>query len=244
MDNTLMIALSNQRVLRDRMDMIANNIANVSTTAFKAEALIPEMVSERPAVATDNPSDIRFVDGWALQRDMRAGPMQRTGNKFDFAIEGEGFFAVQTDDEVLYTRDGRFSPTAEGLLVDREGRPVLDIGGQPIQIDPDSGPATVTLDGSIQQGEDVVGQIGVTTFATPAALERVGDNNWRQTVEEPQAAEAPAVRQGFVEGSNVAAVLELTRMLDTSRAYERASRIVSDADDLRSRALDRLGRSQ
>ena len=239
-----MIALSAQRVLRTRMDLIANNIANVTTTGFKAEALIPEKVSDRPAVATDKPSDIRFVDGWALQRDMRAGPMQRTGNAFDLAIDGEGFFAVRNGAETLYTRDGRFSPTAEGLLVDREGRPVLDDAGQEIIVDPAAAPPTITEDGTLSQAGAVIGRIGVSSFATPGALERVGDNLWRQTVDAPQAAEAARVRQGFLEGSNVAAVLELTRMLDTSRAYERATRIVRDADQLRSRALDRLGRAQ
>jgi len=91
-----MVGLSAQQVLRQRMDATANNLANMTTNGFKAEHVITRELSEKPAAAADTPTDISFADAWTLQRDFSAGPLQRTGNTLDFAIEGEGFFVVQT----------------------------------------------------------------------------------------------------------------------------------------------------
>lgn len=238
-----MIALTSQRLLRDRMDVVANNMANVSTAGFKAEVPLAREVARKPAEALDRPQDVRFVEGWALQRDMRTGPLQQTGNALDLAIEGEGFFAVQTQAGPAYTRDGRFSLTAEGLVVDREGRPVLDDAGAEIALNPALPPPTVTNQGLMRQNGVEVARLGVSTFKTPGALEKIGDNLWRSTDEPAEPATQMTVRQGFVEGSNVNAVMEMTRMLEIARAYESATRVVRNTDELRSRAIDRLGRA-
>lgn len=238
-----MIALTSQRLLRDRMDVVANNMANVSTAGFKAEVPLAREVARKPAEALDRPQDVRFVEGWALQRDMRAGPVQQTGNALDLAIEGEGFFAVQTRAGPAYTRDGRFSLTAEGLVVDREGRPLLDDTGAEIALNPALGPPAISAQGLIRQNGAEVARVGVSTFPTPGALEKIGDNLWQPTDETAVQAETATVRQGAVEGSNVNAVLEMTRMLEIARAYESATRIVRNTDELRSRAIDRLGRA-
>jgi flagellar basal-body rod protein FlgF len=242
MDNTLMIALTNQRLLRDRMDIVANNMANVSTTGFKVEAPLSRELAEKPALATDQPHDIRFVEAFALQRDMRQGPMARTGNALDLAIEGEGFFSVRQGQGTAYTRDGRFTPNDAGVLVDREGRAVLDDAGGEITLNPQGGPVEISPGGLIRQGGAEVARLAIVSFPTPGALEKLGDNLWGVSDEQPQPMDTPTVRQGMLEGSNVNAVLELTRMMEISRAYENATRVVRNTDELRSRAIDRLGR--
>ena len=101
-----MVGLSAQRVLQQRMDVTANNLANVTTAGFKAERLVMRELSEQPAAASDIPTEIAFVDAWMLQRDFSTGPLEQTGNPLDVAIEGEGFFVVQTETGEAYTRDG------------------------------------------------------------------------------------------------------------------------------------------
>ncbi len=235
-----MVGLSSQQLQRRRMDITANNLANMTTTGFKAESLITRELTERPARDIDRPNDVRFVEGWALQRDMRTGPLERTGNPLDVAIEGGGFFAIRLGDETAYSRDGQFSLNAEGVLVNRDGLAVLDDGGNEIGVPPNGEPVTIATDGTIRQGAVEVGRIGVSEFATPAALEKVGSNLWMATDETPIAAEASMLRQGFLEGSNVQPILELTRMIEISRAYESASRMVKNADDLRQRAVEKI----
>src|SRR5215470_15797203 len=114
MDNSFMVGLSAQQVLQQRMDTTANNLANMTTAGFKAEHLVMRQLSERPAAADESPTDINFVDAWQLQRDFSAGPLEQTGNPLDMAVDGKGFFAVQTADGEAYTRDGRFSMDNQG----------------------------------------------------------------------------------------------------------------------------------
>lgn len=236
-----MVGLSAQQVLRQRIDATANNLANLTTTGFKAERLIMRELSEAPARASGAPKDIAFVDAWALQRDFRAGPIQHTGNALDVAIESEGFFVVQTAQGEAYTRDGRFTLNSQGQMVTRSGDPVMGDGG-PITLDAEAGEVTITADGSIFQGEVAVGKLNVVAFNTPEALEKVGGNLWRATVDAPRPPENLRLVPGAIEGSNVNAVEELTQMIQISRAYESISRMISQSDQLRSTSIEKLAR--
>lgn len=236
-----MVGLSAQQVLQKRMDTTANNLANMTTAGFKVEHLVTREISEKPATAADNPTDIAFADAWMLQRDFSPGSLERTGNPLDFAIEGEGFFAIQTPGGEAFTRDGRFQLDEQGRVVTRNGDPVLGDGG-PITIDPLGGPISVSREGSITQDGTVVGTLRVSNFATPAALEKIGSNLWRATDEQPQAATNSRVVSGFVEGSNVNAVLELTEMIEISRAYTSVAKMISQSDDLRGSSIEKLAR--
>ena len=237
-----MLALQTQRVLQRRMDVTANNLANVSTSGFKADALVLEEVEDTSASADAAPQDIVFVRDIGLMRDMSQGPIAMTGNPFDVAIEGEGFFVVEGPSGPLYTRDGAFSLTGEGRLVTSDGRAVLNSGGAPIVFDPQGESPVIGRDGAIRVAGVEAGRIGVARFAAPGALLKVGDNLWSA---QDQAA-APfegIVVQGAIEGSNVRPVIELTRLIEISRAYQSAAKIVSGADELRQRAIERLGRA-
>ena len=241
MDNSFMVGLSAQQVLQKRMDTTANNLANMTTAGFKVEHVVSRDLVEKPAAAKDIPNDIAFSDAWMLQRDFSNGPLERTGNALDFAIEGSGFFAVRTAAGEAYTRDGRFSLNSNGELITRNGDIVLGEGG-PITLNTEGGPISVSREGSISQDGVVMGAMRVVDFPTPGALERMGSNLWKATDEQPQAAENARVMNGFVEGSNVNAVLELTEMIEISRAYTSIAKMIVQSDELRGTSIEKLAR--
>ncbi|HVY90011.1 MAG TPA: flagellar basal-body rod protein FlgF [Hyphomonadaceae bacterium] len=241
MDNSFLVGLSAQQVLQQRMDTTANNLANMTTAGFKTEHLVMRKLSERPAAASDSPTDITFVDAWRLQRDFSAGPLEQTGSPLDMAIDGKGFFAVQTADGEAYTRDGRFSMDNQGRIVTRNGDPVMGEGG-PIQVNPSGGPISVSHEGSISQDGTVVGKVRVVEFKTPGGLEKTGENYWRATDETPGAPENSKVASGFLENSNVNPVSELTQMIEISRTYESVSKMIAQSDELRGDAIQKLAK--
>jgi flagellar basal-body rod protein FlgF len=243
MDNLQLIAMQTQRVMQRRLETAANNLANVSTHGFKADALLTEMDSRRPARSTALPTDVRFVRDVGLTRNMLQGPITTTGEPLDVAIEGAGFFAVQgPGGETLYTRDGAFRMDDAGQLVTGDGAPVLNAGGAPLVFDPQGERPQIGADGAITIAGAEVGRLGVTAFADEGGLEKVGDNLWAPKATATAPFEGKVV-QGALEGSNVNPVLELTRIIEISRAYESAARIVRNGDDLRQRAIERLGRA-
>lgn len=236
-----MVGLSAQQVLQKRMDTTANNLANMTTAGFKVEHLVTRDLSEKPATASDMPNEISFADAWMLQRDFSTGPIEQTGNPLDFAIEGAGFFTVQTAAGPAYTRDGRFSLNEQGQVVTRNGDVVMGEAG-PITLDPTGGPISVSREGSISQDGQIAGAMRVMNFQTPAALEKVGNNLWRATDEQPTQATDVRVVSGFVEGSNVNAVKELTDMIEISRAYTSVAKMIQQSDELRGSSIDKLAR--
>lgn len=236
-----MVGLSAQQVLRQRMDTTANNLANMTTAGFKVEHVVTRDLTEKPATAAEKPTEVSFADAWMLQRDFSTGPMEMTGNVLDFAIDGEGFFTVQTANGQAYTRDGRFSLNDQGELVTRNGERVMGEGG-PIQINATGGPVSAARDGSISQDGQIIGKLRVSNFETPAALEKAGNNLWRATDEQPTTAANPRVSSGFIEGSNVNAVKELTEMIEISRAYTSVAKMVQQSDELRGQSIEKLAR--
>lgn len=242
MDNALMLGLQTQRVLQRRMDIAANNLANLSTSGFKADGVVLDEAERTAAHASEDPTEIRFVRDVGLTRDMSQGPIAMTGNALDVALEGDGFFMVQgPGGRTMYTRDGAFSLTGEGRLVTSDGRAVLDSGGAPIVIDPQGESPSIGRDGAIRVAGVEAGRIGVASFAAPGALSKVGDNLWDASGQAPGEF-AGVVLQGAIEGSNVRPVIELTRLMEISRAYQSAAKMVSGADELRQRAIQQLGR--
>jgi len=234
-----MVGLSAQQVLQQRMDVTANNLANMTTAGFKTEQLVMRKLSEKPAAASDNPSEIAFVDAWMLQRDFSTGPLQQTGNPLDLAIEGEGFFVVQTANGDAYTRDGRFSLNDLGQVITHNGDPVLGDGG-PITTNPNGGPISISREGTISQDGAQIGTFRTVAFDTPAALEKIGNSLWRATDESPRPPQNSHIATGFIEGSNVNPVAELTQMIEISRAYEAVSRMIAQSDQLRGASIEKL----
>ena len=237
-----MLGLQSQRVLQRRMDAAANNLANISTNGFKADGVLLEEADQTRAHADAAPREVRFARDIGTMHDMRQGPIAMTGNPLDVALEGDGFIMVQgPGGQTMYTRDVASSITGEGRLVTSDGHAVLSSGGAPIVLDPQGESPSIGRDGAIRVAGVEAGRIGVVSFTAPGALTKVGDNLWDahgQASGEFQG----VVLQGAIEGSNVRPVLELTRLIEISRAYQSAAKIVSNSDELRQRAIQQLGR--
>lgn len=246
MDNTLLITLSAQNALTRQMEVAANNMANVTTTGYKSQTVLFEPIAKKPASIKEYPNTVEFVRDYSIAHDFRPGVLQRTDNSLDIALTGDGYFAINAKGGVSYSRDGRLSLDTNGRLINHDGAPVLDIAGQEITIDSNQGEPVIGQDGTITQNGAQIGQIGVFSFARPGALDKIGDNLLRANQMSGQAAPAQnfEVVQGMLEGSNVVAIQELTKIMEISRAFERATKLQKQAEELRSKAIDRLGRVQ
>lgn len=243
MENAAYIALSRQMTLRRELDIAANNLANVDTAGFKVEQLMVATENGQKARnhAVDGPA--RFVLDTGVGRDFGQGVISQTGNTFDFAIEGDAFFTIGGPEGDRYTRDGRFRTDDTGRLITAGGLPVLGEGGAEIILDPTRPPPSVSADGVITQGGERVGRLEVVRFDALGVLSKDGDGLYvNASNEQPQPAADAKVRQGMIEGSNVNSILEITNLIEISRAYERMARMIESNNDLSKRSVERLGR--
>jgi len=246
MDNALYVGLSRQMVLRREMDIVANNIANADTNGFKVESLLTAEAPSPPAMTAEGPQPIKFVAAAGVARDFGQGGLRRTDAPLDLAIDGKGFFKVTTKAGDRFTRDGHLRLDDTGRLVTQAGDPVADDGGGEITLDPQKpGEITIAPDGSLSQGTERVGKVGLYQFANLGALDKAGDNLYQNSSnQQPTAATDAKLRQGMLEGSNVNPILEITRMIEVSRAYEQTAQMISSEQDLSRNSVARLGRAQ
>jgi len=243
MENAGYIALSRQMTLRRELDIAANNLANVDTTGFKVEQLL--VATENGPKARNHGVDGpgRFVLDNGVGRDFSQGILSQTGNTFDFGIEGDAFFTVGGPEGERYTRDGRFRTDDTGRMVTAGGLPVLGEGGQEIILDPTKSAPSVSADGIVTQDGERVGKLTVVRFDALGVLSKDGDGLYvNNSNEQAQAAPDAKIRQGMVEGSNVKPIVEITNLIEISRAYERMAKLIDSANDLSKRSVERLGR--
>lgn len=240
MENALYVGLSQQMVLERQMDMVANNIANMNTNAYRAQRpVFQEFVLE---AGRNKP--VSFVLDFGIARDTRAGVMTPTGNPYDMAVNGEGFLSVQTPEGVRYTRNGHFTLDPDGRIVTREGYALLDDGGAEITVnDTTLGTPVISEDGTIAQGDTQIGKVGLVTFDNQQDLRAVGDSLFDAGTAAAQPA-PPATRlvQGMVEGSNVQPVVEMTRMIELQRRYQTMQNLLTSDNELQRTAIQRLGK--
>lgn len=242
METPTYIALSRQLGLRRHMDIVANNIANMNTPAFKAERLIFVEYLKKPTNNTSK-DEQSFVQDIGTMRDTSEGPLVKTDNPFDLAVSGEGYFTIETPLGDRYTRHGRFQLDAENRLVTGQGNPVLDSGGSQITIPLNSGPISVGTDGTLSSGNGIVAKLGLVKFADEQQLRR-GANNLYSVPEDqqPQAVEKPRIMQGMLEESNVEAITELTRMIDIMRTYQSIGKAIEQEHERQLKAINRVAR--
>jgi len=243
LDNAAYIGLSRQMTLRRELDIVANNIANADTTGFKVEQLlVGTEVGQRARNHNVQPG-ASFVLDHGIGRDFAQGALQQTGRDLDFGIEGEGvFFTVADGQGDAYTRDGAFTLDGEGRLVTKAGAAVQGEGGE-IVLDATQGPVTVASDGTMTQAGLPVGRLSLARFDALGVLSKDGDGLYRnRSNAQPIEAAGAQVRQGMLEGSNVDPLVEITSMIEISRAYERASKMIEQTSELSRRSIERLGR--
>ncbi|HYC12770.1 MAG TPA: flagellar basal-body rod protein FlgF [Stellaceae bacterium] len=237
MDTSSAIALSSQFLLQRQTDAIANNLANLSTTAFKAQhRTFAEYLIHNPDGSTSS-----SVQETGTARDMAQGPISQTGNPLDIAINGEGFLAVGTPFGPRYTRSGHFQIDATGQLVTSQGSPVLNTTGNPITVPEGTSDITVSQDGTITTKEGQAGKLQVVSFADNNVLHATA-NGLYTTTQAAQPVNAPHIVQGALEGSNVQAVIELTRLMSVERGNSYAKDFIDGEANRIQTALDHLGK--
>lgn len=256
MIRSLWIARTGMDAHQTQLDVITNNLANVSTNGFKRaravfEDLLYQTMRQPGALNTQQntiPSGLQIGTGVrpvATERIHTQGNIQQTGGTLDVAVQGEGFFQIQMPDGTLsYTRDGAFQKDAQGVMVTSSGFPV-----QPqITIPADAVSVTIGRDGVVsvlQAGQNAptqIGQLQLATFVNTGGLQSVGENLFVETASSgvptpntPGSNGAGLLNQGFVETSNVNVVEELVNMIQTQRAYEINSRAIQTSDQMLAR---------
>lgn len=239
METTTLIAASRQATLRREMQTIANNLANVNTTGFKADRMmfVEHLVKSEGGERLIDPK-LAFVRDIATRVDFSEGPLEATGNELDVAIRGEGFFVVQTENgDERFTRSGRFQLNADGELTTPEGNRILGEGNQPIVVGPTDVDIEITPEGTISSRNGEIGQLRIVRFEN---LQNVDRESGGLINTDQQPLDAPDVRvvQGSLEGSNVSPVVELGKMIQLQRTFDAVRSFVSREDE-RQRSLVR-----
>lgn len=239
MQTATYVALSRQSVLGQAMDVIANNLANMSTTGFKSEEpLFQEYLQPSPAKG----QTISYVRDTGVVRDARQGDLSTTGNPLDIGIDGNGYFQVNTVDGPRYTRNGRFQIDSGRNLVTAQGYQVLNATGQPITIPQGATSILIGTDGSVATETGPIGKIALTSFANQQDLVAAG-NGLYATSANPIPDTVSTMHQGTLEASNVQPIVAMTQMLEIQRSYTSAQNIIEGEDTRIKNAIDKLSKS-
>ena len=238
MDNPTYVMLTRQSGLMREMQMLAHNIANISTTGFRREGVV---FSEYVHSLGRDEASLSMALGNTRHTWQTQGAMNQTNAPFDLAIEGEGFFLLETANGLRLTRAGSFTPNAASELVNMDGHRVLDAGGGPIFVPPDAHSVGIARDGSISADGQPLGQVGLVRPAEPVSMRREAGTLF--TFEgDLEPVEQGQVLQGFVEDSNVDALSEMARMIAVQRAYEAGQSLLEREDERIRNVIQTLGR--
>ncbi len=238
MQNGIYVSLSAQLALERRLDTIAANVANMNTVGYRADG-----VSFATELARAGDNRLAYVSPGSDFVSLKNGPVIQTGNAFDVAVQGDGWFAIQSGGATVYTRDGRMRMTETGALETLTGNPVLDAGGAPILLDPNGGEPTIARDGMISQNGRQLGAVGLFELDPGAALKRAGTSGF--TCDRPAQPmldfNANGVVQGAVEGANVDPVREMTKLISVTRTFDGVANEVTQTESSMQDAIKTLG---
>ncbi|MEX1234580.1 MAG: flagellar hook-basal body complex protein [Roseovarius sp.] len=225
MENAGYTTLTRQSGLMREMQIVANNIANAATTGYRQEGLV---FSEHVTRMADGPS-LSMASANVRNTSMLQGAVTQTGGTLDFAIEGDGFFLIETPAGERLTRAGSFSISGEGDMVTNDGYRVLDAGGAPVFIPPEAANLSVSPDGTISDAGRPLAQLGLVQ-----PLDRVGFMREDGVMFRSEAGYEPAengrILQGFLEGANVDPIGQMARMIEIQRAYEMGQSFLESED--------------
>jgi flagellar basal-body rod protein FlgG len=237
-------ALSGNVAAMKRMEIISNNLANANTPGFKKDRMLFESMlaanTNPPAVPPGKTAD-PILQKDSVFIDYSQGPVAQTGNSFDLAIDGDGFFVVNTPDGTAYTRQGNFRMAEDGTMVTVDGFPVMGQGGNVIKIQ--GSRVEIDAKGEVSVDGTPAGIISVVDFPKPYKLTKSAGALFTPADPQvvPQAANS-AIRQGHLEGSNVETISEMVQMIETNRYFDACSKVIKGYDDMASKAATDLGR--
>ena len=232
------VSLSSQIALSNRMESVARNVANINTAGYRGES-----INFSEVLANSGSESVSFVSMGNTHISRAKGAISQTGNPLDLAIDGDAWFSFQRGTEVAYTRDGRLQMDSSGRLTTVNGEPVLSSSGSTIQIDPQGGRIVVQADGEIAQNGQTIDSIGLYEINEEDTLKRYGGSAVvPEGVAFPlQDTSKARVMQGYVEGSNVNPMTEMTKLIMISRAFESAEKVMETAEDAQRQAVRDLG---
>jgi flagellar basal-body rod protein FlgF len=250
MENIALIGLSRQAALRRELEVVANNVANINTTGFKADGAVFWEYLQTDARAEQFLSPDRrlsFVQDRMTWHDMAQGTVQQTGSPLDLAIDGDGMLVVQTPRGERYTRNGSLQVNGAGELVTGTGDRVMGDSG-PIVLAPTDRDIVITKDGTIKvregqslNSDSTRGRLRLVAFANPQQLLKDGASTFRAPDGVlPQPAINVNIKQGSIEKSNVRSVVEMTRMIELTRAYTEVANILQQQNELRRNSIQQL----
>ena len=239
MENSIYVALSRQVGLAEKMAVTANNIANVNTPGYRSQNMVFNEFLADPRGLEDPLSQV--LD-YGHYQNTAPGSFQSTGNPLDIAIQGNGYLGVQTPDGLAYTRNGRMSLNINRELVNPAGLPITDEGGNAITIPADAKDIIIAQDGTISSENGTISKLKLVQFENEQDLEASGDSLYR-TAQAEQPVTGSNIIQGAYENSNVQAVLEMTRMIQTSRNFQSIHNMMQNEHDRQRTMIQRLTRN-
>ena len=222
MDNSIYATLANQVALNDELSIVANNVANANTAGFKKGM---QVMSNH--IAKDKIANVKMPNDIASISDFTSGSLKQTGKTLDVAINGQGFFMIQTPNGVRYTRNGSFFTNSEGTLVDMQGNPVLSQDGAETVIPTHNESVFINKEGKVYNSDAEIGSIGIVDFSTPKLLRKT-ENGYFTSDIEANPADKYQLLQGFVEESNTNPIIETTKMIDLQKKFSISSTLISD----------------
>ncbi|MGE0039787.1 MAG: flagellar basal-body rod protein FlgF [Vicinamibacterales bacterium] len=236
------LALSGVKTRVAQLDRIAADLANATTAGYKGERTSTVSAPRDGDLfgrALDAAIDV--TDG-PVKVDFRPGPLTATGRDLDVAVDGDGFFEIETPNGPRYTRNGHFTRSPEGMLATIDGSPVAGEGG-PIELPPNE-TVIFDTDGTVHVGAKIVGQIKLVDFADKSRLTREGGSMFVAPDDlEPTPLDEPVLRGGALEGSNVSVVESMVRLVEVSRTFDTLQKGIGTVmNDLDQRAITEYGR--
>ncbi len=239
-----------------RLEVVANNLANVNTAGFKRDdvsfqAYLTSEAGQAQAVQppySASQAGSNFWIAYQSRTDFTPGPLKQTGNVFDLALNGKGFFSAESPQGTLYTRRGNFTLSSEGILVTQEGWPVQGEGGE-IRAEGgrSSGPGglafSVGEDGTVRVNGRDVGKLRIEDFPQSGSLVKTGQGYFKAVAGGGETLEYSSIAQGFLEMSNVEAVQSMVEMIEILRGYESYQRVIRSVDEVNVKSINEVGRT-
>ncbi len=247
MSGGMYLAAAGALVQQLRLEVLSNNVANINTIAYKGDRSVFQIPEEtEPQTFETSIEGIQTLSPYAppfsTVTDFSQGAIRQTGNPLDVAINGDGFFSIQTPGGVQYTRQGSLTLDSEGVLVTPEGYPVLGDGGE---INLEAGTVEIDQQGSVYVDGDEVGRLQITDFTNPETLTKAGNGRFVES-EGTISTEFPentTLSQGYLETANINPVQAMTEMIETSRAFEAYQKVIQSADEATSKSINDVGKT-